>query len=418
MAILDPANGGPPAVCWVDNGKDFDSFALHGVTKNQRKAGQFHVEFDQQEFGGIFGLLGIEAHFSVPFGPQGKARCERWFATLADRFDKAFPTYSGPSTDRKPERLNSRLKNDRNVPDFWHLRERLGNFIAGHNARDEHTIDDLVDKQTGELLSPDRAMQQWRQVRREPADPAALEMCMQLWHQPVRAGRNGIALRIAGQTVRFGQFDHALASFKRTREKLFVAYDPADLSAIRVFDNKMRLITLAERNQTGGQHGQVGQIEDVKRLARRKAEYRKALRVVRGSRELEYLTNEELLADTAARDGHTPQRPDTPAIQPVVTPLDGQADAIGRSMRKAAGAEHQDIDQRIIDRLAENQSQGFDRSDSLLDSDEPLSRFAERMYGDGGDDADEFSIFDWAEPDGSSPVDALAEWKQKQEDRS
>ena len=61
--------------------------------------------------------MGIEAHFSLAYNPNGKARLERWFRTL-DAFSKTFETYAGNSVETRPERLNAVLARPGLIPPF------------------------------------------------------------------------------------------------------------------------------------------------------------------------------------------------------------------------------------------------------------------------------------------------------------
>lgn len=338
--IMDPANRGGPAVVLIDNGKDFDCYSFHGRTKKQRRD-QGVVRFEQPQIAGVFGLLQIDARFSLPYNPQGKARCERFFATVAGSFDKTFPTYTGKDTNRKPEMLRGILKESREVPTFQHVRDRFADFVAGYNANTEHSIDDLFDEDDGRMLSPAEAYDRWCPTRRMYADPGVLDMCLMQWHKPVSFGREGIKLAIAGQRLTYGRMTPALSKYKGRGKCLHVAYDPNDLGEVCVFDKQMRKVCVAPLDVSGGVHGAVSR-EHVAELSRQKAEYRRSLAKVRDGFALQYRSTEELLADMAAdsADGERAvAAPDAP-LKIVRTPIDGLVDAANRSRAKrVAGAE-------------------------------------------------------------------------------
>src|SRR5690606_657111 len=42
MGLLAPANFGGPDLVWIDNGKDYDSYTLHGRTKKERQQLRFN----------------------------------------------------------------------------------------------------------------------------------------------------------------------------------------------------------------------------------------------------------------------------------------------------------------------------------------------------------------------------------------
>jgi putative transposase len=335
MAILDASNGGPPEIAWMDNGKDYDAYALQGVTKAERLSGRKRVQYDEATFGGIFQQLGIEPHHSLAHCPQGKARCERVFATIAARFDKSFPTYTGRTPDRKPEQLAALVKSKPHaVPRFEHVVERFADWVRGHNATTDHQIDDLVDPATpGQRLSREEAFRGWRPSRRMVPHAAALDLCLQMWHKPVSVGRNGIRLVIAGAALRYGQFEPALRPYKGKGAVLHVSYDPADLSRVRVYDAELRHVTDAPLNVTGGRHGELSR-DQLAEVIRRQRQRARAMDQVRTSHELEYLSTEEQLAL-----GAPPAPPDTDVIQRLETPLDAAAMDLRAPLKRAAGSD-------------------------------------------------------------------------------
>ena len=111
---MDESNFGGPKYCWIDNGKDYSAWMFHGSTKSQRQA-KIQPQVDEPKVHGIFNALKIEAHFAIPYGPNGKARLETWFRNLTP-FAQTFESYAGMSVESKPERLAEVLKNPRKIP--------------------------------------------------------------------------------------------------------------------------------------------------------------------------------------------------------------------------------------------------------------------------------------------------------------
>lgn len=344
--IEDNANHGGPTVVWIDNGKDYDAWLFHGQTKQQRLAKR-HLEagyIDEPEFCGLFGLLGIEVHFSLAHNPNGKARMERWFSTCHDQFDRSYVSYAGRSHEHKPESLKKVLERPNQVPTFEAIQAELADYIAAFNASAEHQVDDLVEPESGARLSPDQAMAQWCERRRVLADPESLSLFMQHWHKPVKMTRRGIKLTIGSQPLYYGGMNEHLSPFKALKAKdrpwLRVTYDPFDLSSVRIYNERFEFVCEAELNERGGASGKVDQ-QQVKDLHRRKREYAKALKTVESERELEYLSAAEVLTLSAGDQDPTLPEPTLPgAMQIVHTPLDGQSEAVRSHHKQAAGAEH------------------------------------------------------------------------------
>jgi len=105
----------------IDNGKDFASELLTGVTKAQRDTlRRVHgpdwrkvLERDASlidcgadpRFKGITAELGIELIYAIPYAPWSKGQTERWFGTFEGRCGKTFATYCGNSSMTRPECL-------------------------------------------------------------------------------------------------------------------------------------------------------------------------------------------------------------------------------------------------------------------------------------------------------------------------
>jgi putative transposase len=98
---------GVPEHVYIDNGKDYDAFALQGMTKMQRR--KLRVTYDAAQIGGLFGGLGVGVTHCEPYHGQSKP-IERWFRELSEVFAKTFVTYTGNCPGNKPEDLAAHLK--------------------------------------------------------------------------------------------------------------------------------------------------------------------------------------------------------------------------------------------------------------------------------------------------------------------
>ena len=112
------ANGVPERV-YIDNGKDYDSFALNGRTKRDRwLRRKLRVEYEPTDFSGLFGELGVKAVHCEPYHGQSKP-IERWFGTVEGQFCRVgWATYCGNSLADKPEDLQLQL--ERGNPRAFH----------------------------------------------------------------------------------------------------------------------------------------------------------------------------------------------------------------------------------------------------------------------------------------------------------
>ena len=346
MGLLDPLGNGGPRIAWMDNGKDWDSQALHGETKKQRqkRRGHGHDQADEQRHtnwasGGIFKLLSIEAHFSIPFNSNGKSKMERWFGFLHKRFDVNFPTYCGGKPADKPDSLDQILKDGRHIPTFEHVRERMALFVEGYNASADHQREGL------EGLSPNDAMQLATAQRRQLAEPKVLDLLMQHWHAPVRCNRDGITISPVGKAEHYGDTAMELIPYKALHKEdrpwLRVSYDVQDVTKIRVYTMDWKFICEARRNDLGGNHAKLGR-EQLKEAMRRRREYEKAQEVVHANPFIEIQDDFEIAAEILREQAPTQTTPVAfeGGTRLVQTPLDPAVKEMERNqIRKAAGAE-------------------------------------------------------------------------------
>jgi hypothetical protein len=326
---------------------------FHGQTKKQRLAkikpsvdeGNTAATLASAGIGisfSLFGALQIDAHFARAYNPNGKSRLERWFRTL-EGFFKCFDTYAGRNTETRPEKLNEILAGGR-VPRFETILSKLTDHIRGYNVDADHCRADCDDEDARKRLSPDEAMARWCKTRRVMADQNVLQSLLQHWHRPVFVGRNGVAIRIHGRAIHYGQFDPALSPFKAARKEnrrpVIVTYDPQNIERIWVRDEQLRLVCIADVNQLGGRHGRDAiSRAHVAQLNKNQAAYERAAKTVH-ERDLLTIaqTPEERLAEIAVKQTRRrpPQPP--PAMRIVQTPLDGQAAEIqSAELRSAVG---------------------------------------------------------------------------------
>jgi len=124
----------------IDNGKDFTSKLLTGLTKHTRnrlraefgsdwrnvvKRTEALTECVNPRFQGVIHELGIELIYAIPYQPWAKGTLERWFGTFEDHCGKTFATYCGNSTLKRPECLEA-IRRGYTKPQKCALRRRYG----------------------------------------------------------------------------------------------------------------------------------------------------------------------------------------------------------------------------------------------------------------------------------------------------
>lgn len=106
-------------------------------------------------------------------------------------------------------------------------------------------------------------------VARRPASDDDLQLMLLRTSKPVRIGRRGVTLKLHGLELDF--YTPELVNM-RMKEKVYVRYDPEDLSSVRVYDMEDRFLCVAPQNKlTAGYLENQEQIADLM-AAKRRAE--------------------------------------------------------------------------------------------------------------------------------------------------
>lgn len=254
-----------PETLRIDNGKDFASALLTGVTKATRERlrrehganwrqvlqrDENLVDCVDPRFVGITEELGIQTIYAIPYSPWSKGVTERWFGTFEGRCGKSFATYCGNSAVSKPQcldvirrgytseqkrRLRKRHGRDwkriavlrfvdtSDVPTLDQARIAIGEFIdVYHNTR--HSADDMAG------LTPLEVWHTAAQLRR--ADDTALLFLMQA-RGVYRVGPNGVAFKVGGVRLKYGSGNPCL--YKYIARDVFITIDPNHLDSCYAF---------------------------------------------------------------------------------------------------------------------------------------------------------------------------------------
>jgi len=342
---------GPPDKVKIDNGKDYDSEMWTGTTKARRIAARAGY-IDEQWVSGLYAWMGIDVSFSQKYHPQSKP-IERLFATVDEQFSKTIPTYCGKDPQRRPDTLAGLLKTEEAIRQAYSLATIAETFAAYVDVYN-NTL------HSGVGMDGRSPMQVFETRRsRRVIDKNVLDMLMCVWSGELKVGKNGV--RFKGML--YGQFDaQLLGNFGK---KVRVAYDPNDIRRIAVYDAAtMLLICFAEQNRLI-KYGDTVSEEAMRSAQQQKARIRKAFKSYRDARQIAGLDLTDLTIK-AMQDAQVAESKDkdaaTPTIRPVRTPLDGQAERLGKELaavqlRKAAGAEGMsdlDIDLGLLQRKSDN----------------------------------------------------------------
>jgi putative transposase len=207
-----------PGKVYLDNGKDFDSRVLQGITKKQRRKVGGKVDLtdaEKKRLGGVFSVLDIAVQHTWTYHGQSKP-IERWFGTVDARFSKRYDTYCGKDTADKPDDLNRKVESGQ-APMLADFIAAFDQYVADdHNAR-KHLGDSMHGK------CPDQVWAECLTARR--AIPEELLRFAGMVRVEVTVRQNAI-VALPGYEITFGHSERQLVD--RIGQKVQIAYSPEE----------------------------------------------------------------------------------------------------------------------------------------------------------------------------------------------
>jgi len=355
-------NCGVPEGVYIDNGKDYDCYALQGVTKKERhQKRKVTVEYDATYVKGLCAALGISVTHCEKYHGQSKP-IERWFGTLEDRFGRRWDTYCGGSPDKKPDDLKLHLERG-HAPTKEEFCAAFDAYVRdGYNAH-PHTGDGLGGKTPDQCFAESLNVHGKRVVVQSTLDILLLKQT-----RMVTVGQNGVQY----DGLFYGQY--AAWRPQWLGKKVYLLIDSRDISRVMVWSPDGTALGWVESNEAVPHNA-----KDTSRLKEAKKMKARAKRVAEeffetGPRRHESIP--ALMAQAEAKrraetEAANPP-PAGPSLIPVRTPLDGQIATFQRQeerrvFRKAVGAPDDQGDQGHISLL-----------DALSGIDAPVRRQPDR----------------------------------------
>jgi putative transposase len=267
---------GPPEWVYIDNGKDYMKVAKGAMPAYLRSeiepADWWKMEYSAMTEVGLFGRMGIAVQHCIVRRPQSK-HVERLFGTVHSGFDRMFPTYTGPSPDKRPDFAAKAIAEHSKLL-------RLGS--PGHSKLPwtsevirmgitwiEEVYHNKVQKSKDmEGMSPRQAFEAFRNPNQRPApEPEVLALCL-AEHKSCKVTECQFVLNTHAY---IGDDEpSAIMLHQQNGRRLTVAFDPLDLAKVAVLDDNNRLIAWAKQKNFVTQSAESGPaISESMRLRRR-----------------------------------------------------------------------------------------------------------------------------------------------------
>ncbi|MDO5558103.1 MAG: Mu transposase C-terminal domain-containing protein [Oscillospiraceae bacterium] len=218
---------GIPEMVYFDNGSEFLTHDVGGRGHRTRK--------DEEELPPtILQRLGIEMRNALVKNAKAKP-IERTFCTLKNQFSKAFSGYCGGTILERPESLKQRIKSGE-LPRDFEVRDYLDTWIDGDYNMQTYAGAEAKYKGKSriEVWNEDIAA-----VGVRTATDGELDLMLMRSTRYQKVKRNGVYVTVAGEKI---WYTDPQITVMHLDEEVYVRYDPADYSQVRVYDKSDRYL--------------------------------------------------------------------------------------------------------------------------------------------------------------------------------
>ena len=212
---------GIPKCIYVDNGREFLNISFGGRGHRARKSMD-----DQPEPPAILKRLGIEMRNAIVRNARAKP-IERTFRTVKEQFSKLFSGFCGGTILERPESLKYRIRNGK-IPRDYELRDVFDAWIDGEYNCQNYGGSESCYKGMSRIDVWNKTIKESRQ-----ANPADLNLMLMCTTRAQKIKRDGVYITIAGEKLWYMNTEETVMNL---RHEVFVRYDPADLSSVRIYD--------------------------------------------------------------------------------------------------------------------------------------------------------------------------------------
>ena len=236
---------GLPVNVYLDNGREFLVHDFGGRGRRKTDSNAFYGT-------GILERLGITMVNAIV--RNGKAKViERSFKQITSEFAKLYITYCGNRPENRPYSHNAILKNKKNIPLASAVKKDLENYIFGIYNENVSEAEGIRGKSPNEAYAENLIT---KRVLKK--DQLNLMLLRNAKLQSV--DRNGVFIKIAGAKIWYYDADFVSANLKR---KVYVRYDPDELTSVRVYDENEVFMAELKKMPTGG-YDMASDIEAIK----------------------------------------------------------------------------------------------------------------------------------------------------------
>ena len=257
------AHGMPNYNAYVDNGREYLTFDFGGRGHRAKKVlANGEAPFEPKT---ILDYMGVEMKNAIVQNSRAKL-VERSFRNVKEQIMRLFPTYTGGSPEEKPEALKKALQRGA-IPTDAEFVQKVDLLISGYLNYEPYYGSVPADKGKRRIDVYNEHLEHVRHV-----EPDVLNLMMLRTSKPKKVDREGVYLNIRGKKVWYNCPElHSLWQEK----KVYLRYDPDDLSSVRVYREDGSFILTAPRCDLEAAYGATQ--EEIARQQQLKNKYKRVV---------------------------------------------------------------------------------------------------------------------------------------------
>ena len=257
------AHGMPNYNAYVDNGREYLTFDFGGRGHRAKKVlANGEAPFEPKT---ILDYMGVEMKNAIVQNSRAKL-VERSFRNVKEHIMRLFPTYTGGSPEEKPEALKKALQRGA-IPTDAEFVQKVDLLISGYLNYEPYYGSVPADKGKRRIDVYNEHLEHVRHV-----EPDVLNLMMLRTSKPKKVDREGVYLNIRGKKVWYNCPElHSLWQEK----KVYLRYDPDDLSSVRVYREDGSFILTAPRCELEAAYGATQ--EEIARQQQLKNKYKRVV---------------------------------------------------------------------------------------------------------------------------------------------
>ena len=257
------AHGMPNYNAYVDNGREYLTFDFGGRGHRAKKVlANGEAPFEPKT---ILDYMGVEMKNAIVQNSRAKL-VERSFRNVKEHIMRLFPTYTGGSPEEKPEALKKALQRG-DIPTDEEFIQKVDLLISGYLNYEPYYGSVPADKGKRRIDVYNEHLEHVRHV-----EPDVLNLMMLRTSKPKKVDREGVYLNIRGKKIWYNCPElHSLWQEK----KVYLRYDPDDLSSVRVYREDGSFILTAPRCELEAKYGATQ--EEIARQQQLKNKYKRVV---------------------------------------------------------------------------------------------------------------------------------------------